>query len=178
MQENHIMVDLETLGTAPGSVILSIGAVQFGNGGITGRFTRHIHPASCQRAGLTCDAETALWWMTQSDPARTALVQGQKEALQLEQALLDFMEWLVPAGELRNRRIWGNGASFDCALLSAAYRACNINLPWRYSGERCYRTIKALHPDVAEDQREGTHHCALADAEHQARHLMKLLPNL
>ena len=178
MNETHIMLDLETLGTAPGSVILSIGAVKFGNGAIQSRFTRHIHPASCERAGLTCDAATALWWMKQSEAARQALITHQKTAVQLEQALLDLMAWLNDLGDIRQRLIWGNGASFDCTVLAAAYRACHISLPWRYSGERCYRTVKALHPEIPEAAREGIHHDALADAEHQANHLMQLLPNL
>ena len=174
--EQHIMVDIETLGTAPGSVIVSIGAVKFGNGGIQSQFIRHIHPASCERAGLTCDAATALWWLKQSEDARGALLTNQKTAVQLEQALLDFMAWLNELGDIRQRFIWGNGASFDCTVLAAAYRACHISLPWRYSGERCYRTVKALHPEVPME-RQGTHHDALDDATSQALHLMQMLPH-
>ena len=173
------MVDLETLGTAPGSVILSIGAVAFGNGGITSRFHIHIQPSSCEQSGLVTDVSTMMWWLEQSDEARRALIIGQKEAVSLQGALAAFNGWLVGLEvDVSLRRIWGNGASFDCALLAEAHRRADMRLPWRYSDERCYRTVKALNPDVAEEAREGTHHDALADATHQAKHLMKILPEI
>lgn len=177
--ETHVMLDLETLGTAPGSVILSIGAVKFGNGGITSRFHTHIKPASCEQVGLVTDISTMMWWLEQSDEARRALISGQKEAVSLQGALAAFNGWLAGLEvDVSLRRIWGNGASFDCALLAAAHRHADMRLPWRYSGERCYRTVKALNPQVVEDARDGTHHDALADAEHQAKHLMKILPEI
>lgn len=165
------MVDLETLGTEPGSVILSIGAVHFSNGSVLSRFIRHISVESCQQAGLGCDAATALWWLKQKPEAREALLAGQQDAVLLYQALTDFTQWLDGLGS--DLKVWGNAPSFDCALLKAAYQACDLRLPWRYSAECCYRTVKALYPEVTE-HREGIHHSALDDAEHQARHLMKI----
>lgn len=166
------MLDLETLGTEPGSIILSIGAVHFANGSILSRFIRNITADSCQKAGLGCDASTALWWMKQSHEAREVLLTGQKDAVELFQALHDFDQWLSGLGN--DLRIWGNAPSFDCALLQAAYHACDLGPPWKYSAECCYRTVKALHPAVQE-VRAGIHHSAVDDAEHQARHLMKML---
>lgn len=175
-EQHHIMVDLETLGTEPGSVIVTLAAVQFGGqpGRILNTFIRHIRPDSCEAAGLRCNAATALWWLKQSEDARRRLEEGQKEAIPLDQALKEFGWWLP--GERKQRCIWGNGASFDCALLAAAYRAVSRELPWSYAGERCYRTIKALHPDVPME-RQGTHHDALDDAKSQALHLMQMLPH-
>lgn len=174
--EQHIMVDLETLGTAPGSVIVTLAAVRFGGTPrrILDKFVRHIRPDSCEKVGLRCDASTALWWMNQSEDARVRIDEGQKSAVTLAEALQEFAFWMP--GEVKGRRIWGNGASFDCAVLAAAYRACHIALPWRYSGERCYRTVKALHPEVPME-RQGTHHDALDDATSQALHLMQMLPH-
>ena len=42
-EQHHIMVDLETLGTEPGSVIVTLAAVQFGGqpGRILNTFIRH-----------------------------------------------------------------------------------------------------------------------------------------
>lgn len=173
------MLDLETLGSTPGSVILSIGAVVFGGGKIQHKFHTSIEAQSCVDMGLKMDVSTALWWVSQKEDARLALLQGQKDANHLNAELMEFAEWLSKlCPDFTERRIWGNGASFDCAVLAAAYRACDLPLPWKYTGERCYRTVKALYPDVHEEVRQGIHHDALADAEHQALHLMKLLPNL
>lgn len=173
-EQHHIMVDLETLGTEPGSVIVTLAAVEFGGtpGRILNTFVRHIRPDSCEEAGLRCNAATALWWIKQSEDARRRLEQGQKEAVTLDQALKDFGWWLP--GKRKQRFIWGNGASFDCALLAAAFRAAKKDLPWTYANERCYRTIKALHPDIPME-RQGVHHDALDDATSQALHLMQML---
>lgn len=171
------MVDLETLGTSPGCVIVTLAAVRFGGNPkrILDTFVRHIRPDTCEQAGLRCDASTALWWMKQSDEARSRLAQGQQQAVSLADALKEFGFWLP--GEFKQRRIWGNGASFDCSVLAAAYRAVGMRQPWTYAGERCYRTIKALHPEVPME-RQGTHHDALDDATSQALHLMQMLPEV
>ena len=68
---SRIMVDLETLGTAPGSVILSIGAVRFDvEKGLLDEFYVNIDVESSQRLGLTIDGDTVMWWLKQSDAAR------------------------------------------------------------------------------------------------------------
>jgi len=180
--ETHVMVDLETLGTEPGSVILSIGAVHFGGGQILDTFQASILPKSCMKLGMKADPSTMLWWMEQSTEARKALMKGQHRAESIMHVLDYFTRWVSQRCggclDLKSVRIWGNGASFDCAMLMAAYRMADIPAPWKYSGERCYRTVKALNPDVVEDARDGTHHDALADAEHQAKHLMRILTDI
>lgn len=171
----QIMLDLETLGTKPGSVITSIGAVKFSPRGyedypreeITDTFYERVDIESCVALGLTLDVSTVLWWMKQSDEARAEL---NKPGIRILDALTKFAKWVCPDEEAR---VWGNGASFDNAMLSAAYDRCAIKRPWKYSNDRCYRTVKNLFPDV-EMERTGTHHNALDDARSQALHLMQI----
>jgi DNA polymerase III epsilon subunit-like protein len=165
--KSRVMCDIESLGTRPGSAILSIGAVQFTDDGITSEFYQRIDLKSCTDYGLTIDPDTVLWWFKQADEARLEIV---KPGNALDQVLGDFGDWLGsdPA------EIWGNGASFDNALLAAAYHAIGRKLPWKYSADRCYRTIKALHPQNP-FVRTGTLHNALDDARTQARHLLQIL---
>ncbi len=60
---NHLMLDLETWGTAPGSALRSIGAVFFDLDGKTGEtFYRNIDKQSCLDAGLKIDPATVSWW--------------------------------------------------------------------------------------------------------------------
>lgn len=165
------MLDLETLGNAPGSVIVSIGAVKFGGGQILDKFYQRINAESCVRQGLRMDTSTVLWWMKQSDEARAEL---NKPAEDIVDALMAFTRWVDPNTEAE---IWGNGATFDNVLLAEAYVACGMRRPWKYSNDRCYRTVKALHPHIPLS-RTGTHHNALDDATSQAQHLMLMLPNL
>lgn len=162
------MLDLETLGQTPGSVIVSLGAVRFGRGVVTAEFYQRVDVQSAVDAGLTMDVSTVMWWLKQGDAARAEIGKpGEPLALVLK----DFQEWL---GWDYRGELWGNGAAFDNALLDAAYRKLGKKPPWRFSMDRCYRTVKALHPDVAM-VREGTHHHALDDARDQALHLMQML---
>ena len=169
---NRIMLDLETLGTAPGSVILSIGAVRIGT---PDTFYVNIDVESSVAAGLTMDVSTVMWWMQQSDEARKAFKSGES----LDLALAGFSAWCWnPSGKPEIRtpvdEMWGNGADFDNVLLSAAYKAADIKQPWSHRANRCYRTIRALHPDV-EWVPPTVAHNALEDAKAQAAHLESML---
>jgi exodeoxyribonuclease VIII len=163
------MLDLETLGNAPGCVIVAVGAVQFGCGVIKDEFYRRVDAESCVNYGLKLDVATVLWWMKQSDKARAEL---NKPGESLPKVLIDFFEWL----DNPDVELWGNGADFDNQILAAAYRACELNLPWKFWNNRCYRTIKANYAHIPPDKKNG--HNALEDARNQAEHLMKLVPSL
>lgn len=163
------MIDIETLGTRPGSVIVSIGAVPFdpvagtiGEGG----FHVHIDWADAQRCGLRIDAETVGWWLQQSDGARLSLM--SIDAQSLASALADLATlWDT------NRAIhpWSHGAGFDVVLLESAYFACGRKAPWQYNRVMDCRTIYALAGVKPKDFFEpgATVHNALDDARAQAR---------
>lgn len=168
--KTNIMLDLETWGTKPGSVITSIGAVVFNDEGLQGdAFYAQIDPKSCVEAGLSIDPDTILWWMRQSDEARAEF---SKSSFHVENALADFSRWCL-AGREGEPVLWGNGATFDNALLRAAYEACGIVAPWGAFSDRCYRTAKSYRPDI-KMVRTGTHHNALDDARSQAEHLIRI----
>jgi hypothetical protein len=165
----HIMVDLETMGTAPGSAIVSLGAVAFDPfaGTLGEEFYRVISLDSCQRAGLTIDAETVMWWLRQSETARSHLARPDVE--QLASVLGWFATWWRrQSGQF----IWGHGANFDEPLLSAAFRAAHVVVPWKYWDARCTRTLFALTGDRP-DRKAGVHHTALDDAKAQAEAVIR-----
>ena len=162
---NNIMLDLETMGTESNAAIIAIGAVRFNEISIAqDRFYRVIDLESSMGAGLVTDASTIMWWMKQDDAARKEFFNG---GVSLPQALIDFSHWLCP-----DPIIWGNGATADNVWLSNAYKACDIEKPWKYWADRCYRTIAARYPDIPKE-RIGTYHKAVDDAETQALHLIK-----
>lgn len=177
--KTRIMLDLETLGTAPGSAILAIGAVKFGNGVCYAEFYQRVDLQGCIDAGLRMDPSTVLWWLQQPDEARLEIT---KPGIPLAQALQLFSAWvhLQPHGDEKQNdvEVWGNGAAFDNALLDVAYTAARLPRPWRYSNDRCYRTVKNIYLGAAEMQRTGTHHNALDDARSQAMYLMQMIPAL
>ncbi len=160
------MLDLETLGSHPSAVIVAIGAAKFAGGVVLESFYRRIDPESCVEAGLTVDVSTIMWWLKQPDASRLEITQPSEP---LKTVLEEFAQWIGPGAV-----VWGNGASFDPVVLTQTYRAAGVRVPWKYSNERCYRTVKSLFPHVPM-QRDGTHHNALDDAKAQALHLMEML---
>lgn len=173
---NNVMLDLETLGTQPGSVVLSIGAVAFDpDEGIGASFYTVVSVEDSLRLGLTIDASTLRWWAKQ---ARTTYVEALGEGsegyvLTLTDALRTFSRWLEINTSGENVRMWGNGADFDLTLLLTCYRKAGIEAPWKFWNHRCYRTLKSLRPDVRLEK--SNNHNALDDARNQAEHAVVLL---
>lgn len=169
-----VMIDLETLGTTPGSVILSIGLVAFDETGLHNEFYTAVNLRSCLDAGLVIDPRTEAWWMEQSPEARRVLDESRETETMLNAALDRADAFILRAGG----RVWGNGSDFDMPILAAAYRNCGFGaVPWKYSDVRCYRTLKNLRPDIL-FQETGVHHNALDDAKGQAKHAVSLLKAL
>jgi hypothetical protein len=176
---NDLMIDLETMGTGPNAAIVAIGAVLIDLDAGTLCDTPFYSPVRLEDSvshGLTMDAGTVMWWLRQSDAARAAISSSEASPPggSLQWALNTLRWYIEKYSDPKSVRVWGNGASFDCVILANAYRAIGKQPPWRYYNERCYRTVKALHPDVPME-REGTHHQALHDAMSQARHLVAML---
>lgn len=169
----HVMIDLETLGQRPGCKILSLGAVEFGPAGLGGRFYE-VFDANTQ-AGLHMDVDTVLWWIRQADEAKHDLV-SQADKISLDAGLHRFSDWLHGFDQ-KTVRIWGNGASFDNAILAEAYHRLGIARPWQFYNDRCYRTLKNLAKHIA-FERGGTAHRAIDDAVDQANHAVKILNEL
>lgn len=172
-----VMLDLETLGTAPGSAILSVGAVALDpeTGELGPQFHEKVKLASATAAGLTVDADTIVWWMGQSEEARRAVF-FDPQTLPLYDVLQMFSNWLSRLDQ-DEVRVWGNGAAFDNVLLREAYAKLGLPAPWKHWNDRCYRTLKNLRPDV-KLTRLGTHHDALDDAVSQARHACQIFAAL
>jgi DNA polymerase III epsilon subunit-like protein len=165
---DNVMVDLETLGTLPGYVILSIGAVAFDEFTVAeDGFYVPIRRIDCELHGLKTSASTLAWWEKQSPEARKVL--NDPTGITLPDALSSFNNYLQQFPDTVS--IWGNGANFDNPLLACAYAAVGIKPYYAFWNERCYRTVKNQYPDV-ELERKGTYHNALDDARCQAEHLV------
>lgn len=164
----RLMVDIETLGTPPGSAaLLSIGAVGFGIGPVGADIGREFHVSidsdSSELAGLPVDEETVAWWQSQDETAREILDGG----VSLPRGLLDFAEF-VREGEYSE--VWANSPRFDAVLIEAAFAQVGIDsLPWAFYNEADVRTLRLLPFWPDDYEREGTHHDALDDCRYQAR---------
>jgi hypothetical protein len=157
------MVDIETLGTRPGAVIVSIGGVFFDDDGIDKPFYSAIDVFSSLMAGLVVDTEAVAWWRKQSNEARGPLLNGRHG---LGAALQDFARWIDGAVT-----VWAKGPDFDLVLLQAAYELLGQQIPWSYRNARDVRTVLAL-ADV-DPIKSGTKHHALDDAKAQAESVQR-----
>lgn len=170
---NHIMVDLETLDTAPTSIILSIGAVvvDFKNNRISDPFYRVIDVESCRSIGLTESKSTRAWWDKQGPEARRVFTDPSVEILK---GLSDFATYVRMFGA-STVKVWGCGSDFDNVILCNAYKALGSSQPWRFYNNRCYRTVRDSFPHlITIPERPGVYHNALDDAKYQAEILLQL----
>ena len=161
------------MGSTPGSAVVGIGACFFdtNTSAIGDSFYAAINLATAVRAGLTMDASTVMWWMGQTDAARNAI---RFSTYDIGVALDKFTEFVERNCSTKDVRVWARGPSFDCSILTAAYRATDRTPPWNYWNERCHRTLTARNPSVAEPERAGELHNAKDDAIHQALWLIKI----
>ena len=166
----HIMLDLETYGTAPGSVLRSIGAVVFNRDELGEEFYCNIGKQSCLDAGLTVDPNTEAWWAQQERSVEDALAVNPQP---LKITANGFHAWFMAQG---GTHVWCQGASFDEPLWSAACRTVGIGVPWKFWNVRDTRTVYELAGlDTRTITREGAHHNALDDAKFQAGCIQKSL---
>lgn len=153
----HLMVDLETMGKKPGAPIVSIGA----------------RP----------DASTILWWLKQAPEARSAIVMD--DTVGLVETLEQFLDFIAEnaANGSKNVQLWGNGSSFDCSLLEAAFELADTPFPIPHWNYRDVRTVVELGKAVGLNSSydipfEGDKHNALADARHQVKYVSAIWQRL
>jgi hypothetical protein len=170
----NIMLDLETLDTAPDAAILSIAAVAFNRyGNIAGKFNAYTE--DCTSGDSTTSMDTILWWMCQDGEARKLQVEAERNTLV---HTLKELSVFFESFDGKEVAVWGNGAAFDNVILRRAYERNGLKAPWSYRQDRCYRTLAKLFPHVPMPEFVGVKHDALADATNQARHLWEILKKI
>jgi len=190
------MIDIETLGTGSNAAIVSIGVVAF-----NARGAEPVLDYECYY-GMDCDCyygiwsdsleeqqkdlnreiniDTLIWWMKQSDEAREVFNVDTRKATPVSGYLKDLNAFIMRTC-VPDVRVWGNGAAFDNVILRNMYEAAGVKPFWKYSNDRCYRTVKNMVPDLLQNMElkptefEGVRHNALHDAKNQARRLQEYL---
>lgn len=142
-----IMIDIETLGIKPGSVITSIGAVAFNaqKGTVASSWGTTISIVDAVKThGLSVDPETILWWLKQDKDAQNEMTKGKtllRDALNGLRAFVEDISVMCGGGP----RVWANSPNFDISLLEAAYTAIgDRDYPWAYRDIRDVRTLLNL----------------------------------
>lgn len=179
---NHLMVDIETLGTAPNACITSIAAVPFDLAtGETGKpFFEQISFESNQKWMRSLTADTLQFWFNQSIEAQKGMIEGLPIWDVLSKFELFLADFFTDNG--MNKiwgEIWGNGISFDLAILKNAFAQYGNNEPWPYWAERDVRTLVSLNPSIKDNMPfEGTKHNPLDDCLHQIKYCSETFNSL
>lgn len=163
-----MMLDIETLGTKPGSVILSVGAVMFDPRGFGhgDTFYENVDATTCRAVGMITDQETANWWASPDrDEARKKFMSNKKSIAYTCAALSRFFR------DNHGVCVWGHGSCFDVVLIEDAMRRVGFHeTPWSFRNVRDTRTLFEYSGlDQNPPPRDGLHHHALDDAIYQAK---------
>ena len=169
IKDQDVMIDIETMGQGSNAAVVAIGAVFFDKGGLRHEFYEKIDLREAAKYG-DIDPDTILWWLKQSDDARSELT--SKETRDINTVMYQLNSFITSGGV--GVRIWGNGADFDNVILDNLFKKMDILTPWKFWNNRCYRTMKNMFSGV-NMKREGIHHNALDDAKSQALHLIEIV---
>ena len=176
MKYTDLMLDIETLGTGPGCVILSVAAVPFFKSSDNPDqyrqvFQKNVDIESCLELGLTIDPATLHWWVQKAELFRKL----QQDTFALR-GVLERLRVFIYTQCTDEVRVWGKGPSFDQAILRHAFALYKLPLPWKYSRERDVRTYLCGYEGLLKKHLpfEGTAHDPGDDAMHQIRSIHKV----
>lgn len=150
----NVMLDLETYGVTPNSVILAICAIRFplttksnffedvDETSLNGLdiFYRRIEIKTCLEKGMIIDEDTKKWWSSQKDSIKQEILYN-KDRVSLKTALNDFIMWYNLTGV---KELWANSPAFDCVIMENAFSKCGLSPPWKFYETRDLRTLVNL----------------------------------
>jgi hypothetical protein len=168
------MVDLETLGNGPTSVIVQIGCVAFerDTGEIKGEFLVNVDPQLEIDEGFDVDGGTIVWWMSQTEQGNNTWY--KKAPHEPRNALLSLYEFVKKWGTKKS--IMWSHSTFDAPILFYHFKKFNIRSPIRYAFWLDLRTLSMLGQGVAsipKEVRPDDAHDALADCKYQVKWAVK-----
>lgn len=164
--KTHATIDLETLDTRPGCVILSLGGVKFDP------FSRD-EPHDEIYFKLDIDEQSALgrsisdgtmeWWSKQ-DPQVMEEAFSDADRDTIDDVINAIRKWMNGVDVL-----WGQGYGFDMTILENLYWQKEQPVPWNFWQVRDSRTLfKCCRKDPRKSMQTDLHN-ALADAFYQSK---------
>lgn len=158
--EVHMMIDTETLDTAPSAVILELSTVLFDGNSVPGSISpaTYIFDQKAQLAvGRTIDHSTVAWW--EQNLAKDAYLPQDKIYIErlLDNTLTDTT---VPEAHAALTEsiskvtgyIWCKGASFDFPIIKSFFRSFGMSDPFsdnkNYRKQMDLRTYETIAKDM------------------------------
>ena len=161
----HAMIDLETLGTKPDCVILTLGAIKFDP------FTNEEpHSGLYQKLDIdeqdklkrTQDESTIEWWGKQTQSVQEEAF-SEEGRISLDQMTKEINKFLVGVDV-----VWAQGPAFDIVILENLYQQLGLPIPWNFWQIRDSRTLFSLLSKAPGKAIQQEAHNALADCYYQA----------
>lgn len=167
----HISLDIETLGTRPGSVVVQVGLVAFD---LEGNYTDlginiNFDPQEQIDLGATVDWSTMRWWMSQSREAQATLPKEHGDGYKLAVGLAVATDYFKRWGPIEG--VWAKGQDFDLPLFAGLFHLIGLKAPWPYNKGRDMRTLNEIGSSFgigSQQPRPEVAHNALSDAYAQA----------
>lgn len=175
---NHLMIDLETMGVEQDAAIVAIGAVLFDPHSSEppsskDQYYATISLESNSKAGRAIEGATVAWWLGQAEAARAEIATGS--LMPLSRALSGFKAF-VSAAKPSPTRVWAKDPDFDCTILRHAMEQDRLRWPFKFWESRSVRTAFELaYPDGKVPNlmpQDAIHHRAIDDAIHQAAQII------
>ena len=166
-----VMLDIETLGTRPECVVVTLGAVKFNPYTLDdpgpGIYMRLDADEQLALGGEVQD-ETMRWWLDQVEDVREEALGDGNDRIKLEEMYRQLNRFLVGVDS-----IWCQGPAFDIVILENIYRQMGWPTPWQFWQIRDSRTLFGVHGDPREKNKAGLHN-ALEDCVSQAQGVQKI----
>lgn len=175
-----LMIDIETLGLNPTTVVHQIGFC--GADLTTGEYL--IEPTNMfvqpVQFAQNIDFNTVCWWMRQSDAARAAVFPEKVHRMTAAGAFAGLQAaYGLLGGKDAGATVWASPAMFDLPILTHTFGLARPDLreakPWPYYMERDLMTLyKMLDPEKLLKPTNPVEHDAASDAKAQMDHLIAI----
>jgi hypothetical protein len=148
--DTHVMLDIETLGTEPGSVIFAIAATTFDPNkkyveikdfDKEDVLLTAIDIEQSLEQGFKVNGNTMHFWLSQP-PEASEFLRGMEQCSPW--AAMETLDRYLRKQSLSDLTIWANGITFDCVLLEAYYSKLELPIPWKYK-YNCWRDARTIY---------------------------------
>lgn len=146
----HLLIDIETLGTDPDAVVLSIACVPF-------MLDVHTYFSELVNAGFvvklhvqeqikthhrTVEDSVAKWWKSQPKEIFDAQVRPSPNDMGLKEGLTLFNKFVagIEGYNFNESYVWSRGNNFDFPILKSLYKDAGIGVPYNDWRVRDVRT--------------------------------------
>ena len=159
---NFAMLDLETMGVCPSSIILSVGVVIFDDFyKIIDKKMWVLDKKEQLQLKRTYNENTLTFWKNQPKEAKEQF--NTKEIYSVNRFKEDFYIYIK---KFNIDSVWTSAPVLDVGCLHTLYGDGDY-LPWKYNQVRCLRTIRDYMKEFPKRDGDNIHHDCLDDCEYQ-----------